>query len=152
MAASQDTLSVLNDPLAQELLNSTTPAHLAYSWTDGTPRVVPIWFQWTGKELVFCSVVNAAKLKAIVDGSKVAVTIDGNVWPYKVLLIRGTVKTTQFDGVVPDYRKTAERYLGPEGAKGFIGAIEGTGLPMKRIGVTPTWVKIIDFVTRWPTG
>ncbi len=77
-------------------------------------------------------------------------TIDGNTWPYEILLIRGPVKTTLFNGVVPDYPATVERYLGPEGAKMFIGAIEGTGLPMKRIAVKPDWVGLIDFQTRWP--
>ena len=37
-------LACLVDPVAQELLASAVPARLAYSWKDGTPRVVPIWF------------------------------------------------------------------------------------------------------------
>lgn len=44
MAGHQGDLALLNDPIAQALLQSTIPARLAYSWTDGTPRVVPIWF------------------------------------------------------------------------------------------------------------
>ena len=31
-----------NDPVAQQLLQATGPAKFAYTWTDGTPRVVPI--------------------------------------------------------------------------------------------------------------
>lgn len=150
MPEKQGSLALLNDPVVQRLLHSATPSHLAYVWTDGTPRVVPIWFQWTGEEIVFCSVVTSLKLKALTDGARVAVTIDGTTWPYEILLIRGPVKTTLFDGVVPDYRVTAERYLGPQGAKMFIGAIESTGQPMKRIGVKPDWVGLIDFQTRWP--
>ena len=111
---------------------------------------MPIWFQWTGEEVVFCSVTNSLKLKALTDCARVAITIDGTTWSYEILLIRGPVKTTLFDGVVPDYRVTAERYLSPQGAKMFIGAIESEGLPMKRIGVKPDWVGLIDFQTRWP--
>ena len=48
-------LDVLNDKVAQELLASTQLARLAYTWRDGTPRVVPIWFHWTGSELVMAS-------------------------------------------------------------------------------------------------
>ena len=48
MAGHQGDLALLDDPVAQTLLQSTIPARLAYSWTDGTPRVVPIWFHWTG--------------------------------------------------------------------------------------------------------
>jgi hypothetical protein len=39
MAGHQGDLALLNDPIAQALLQSTIPARLAYSWTDGTPRV-----------------------------------------------------------------------------------------------------------------
>ncbi len=35
-------LELLNDPVAQELLSSTHLARLAYTWRDGTPRVIPI--------------------------------------------------------------------------------------------------------------
>jgi hypothetical protein len=52
MTASQGSLELLHDPIAQELLRSTLPARLAYTWPDGTPRVVPIWFHWTGEEIV----------------------------------------------------------------------------------------------------
>jgi len=47
MATQQGDLALLDDPVAQELLRSTNLAKLAYVWTDGTPRVVPIWFEWT---------------------------------------------------------------------------------------------------------
>ena len=52
MPAQQGDLALLHHPVAQELLHSTNPARLAYSWHDGTPRVVPIWFHWTGQEVV----------------------------------------------------------------------------------------------------
>jgi len=45
-------MDVLNDEVAQELLHSQELAKLAYNWTDGTPRVVPIWFHWDGQEIV----------------------------------------------------------------------------------------------------
>ena len=54
-------LEQLNDPVAHELLTSRELARLAYTWTDGTPRVVPIWFQWTGVAVVVSSPVRAPK-------------------------------------------------------------------------------------------
>ncbi len=48
MPADQGNLSLLQSPVAQELLQSTIPARLAYNWTDGTSRVIPIWFHWNG--------------------------------------------------------------------------------------------------------
>lgn len=53
MTTRQGDVTLLNDPVAQKLLQAPIPAHLAYVWTDGTPRVVPIWFHWTGNEVVF---------------------------------------------------------------------------------------------------
>jgi hypothetical protein len=41
MAVAQGDPELLDDPIAQELLHSTIPARLAYTWPDGTPRVVP---------------------------------------------------------------------------------------------------------------
>jgi nitroimidazol reductase NimA-like FMN-containing flavoprotein (pyridoxamine 5'-phosphate oxidase superfamily) len=35
---------------AQELLESSSAAHLAYIGTDGTPRVIPVGFWWTGEQ------------------------------------------------------------------------------------------------------
>ena len=52
MPVQQGTIELLQHPASKELLKSTIPARLAYVWTDGTPRVVPIWFHWNGRELV----------------------------------------------------------------------------------------------------
>ena len=52
MTAPRGSLELLNDPIAQELLRSTTPARLAYARPVGTPRVEPIWFHWTGDGVV----------------------------------------------------------------------------------------------------
>jgi len=40
--------SELSEPGPQELLASTSGAHLAYLAQDGTPRAVPVGFFWTG--------------------------------------------------------------------------------------------------------
>ena len=58
----QGGLDLLQHPAAQELLRSKIPARLAYVWTDGTPRVIPIWFHWNGKEIVMATPPRAPKL------------------------------------------------------------------------------------------
>jgi hypothetical protein len=72
---------LLQDPVAQELLASRIPARLAYTWTDGTPRVVSIWFHWDGTDLVMGTLPGAPKLKALHTGDRVAITIDTNAHP-----------------------------------------------------------------------
>jgi hypothetical protein len=152
MATKQGELGLLDHPVAQELLRSTVPARLAYNWTDGTPRVVPIWFHWDGKEIVMGTPPGAPKLKALGRSSKVAVTIDSNSWPHHVLLIRGTARVTEVQGVVSEYAAAAERYLGAEGGKGWVQQAGGLFKTMGRVAVTPEWVAIHDFETRWPSA
>jgi nitroimidazol reductase NimA-like FMN-containing flavoprotein (pyridoxamine 5'-phosphate oxidase superfamily) len=88
MTNRQGELSLLEDQVAQQLLQSTIPARLAYTWADGSPRVVPIGFHWNGKELVFGTPTDAPKMKVLRDGVSVAVTIDRDSVPYHVLLLR----------------------------------------------------------------
>ena len=92
MSVKQGDLSLLQHPAAQELLHSKIPARLAYVWTDGTPRVVPIWFHWNGREVVMGTPPRAPKLKALARNPKVSLTIDDNDFPHKVLLIRGSAR------------------------------------------------------------
>ena len=61
----QGSLELLQHPVSQELMQSKIPARLAYIWTDGTPRVVPIWFHWDGKEFILATPPKAPKLKAL---------------------------------------------------------------------------------------
>ena len=90
-APQQGDLGLLDDAAAQQLLSSAAPAHLAYTWSDGTPRNTPIWFHWNGRSVVMCSPSNAPKVKTLTDGMPVAVTIHGDAWPYAALLLRGSV-------------------------------------------------------------
>jgi hypothetical protein len=39
-------LGLLQHAKSKELLESKIPARFACLWTDGTPRVIPIWFHW----------------------------------------------------------------------------------------------------------
>jgi hypothetical protein len=151
MAAAQGDTHLLMDPVAQALLASRQPAHLAYCWSDGTPRVVPIWFTWTGQTLVFGTPPKAPKLKALRQRADVAVTIDdAGAWPYKALLVRGTANVEILDDVVPEYADAAHRYFGPEQGAAWLRQLEGQ--PMARVSVTPTWVAVLDFETRFPSA
>lgn len=149
MATKQGDLSLLNDPVAQELLQSRIPARLAYVWPDGTPRVVPVWFHWNGKEVIIGSLPGIPKLKALQENPHVALTIDTETFPAQALMIRGTA-TVEMVPQVPEYAAAAERYIGTEGAAAWMGQVGGLFTEMARIVVTPTWVGILDFETRFP--
>ncbi len=110
-APEQGAVGLLEDHAAQRLLVSPVPAHLAYTWRDGTPRNTPIWFHWDGRAVVMCSPSTAPKVGVLTQGSPVAVTIHGTDWPFAVLLLRGIVDDAeQLDGVAPEYRASATRW------------------------------------------
>jgi len=148
----QGDLSLLQNPVSQELLRSKIPARLAYVWIDGTPRVVPIWFHWNGKEIVMATPPKAPKLKALAKNPKVSLTIDDNVFPHKVLLIRGSARLESVEGIVPEYAAAAERYFDQELAKQWLGQLRTLVASMVRITVTPEWVGLLDFQTRFPSA
>ena len=152
MPVKQGSLELLQHPAAQELLHSTIPARLAYVWMDGTPRVVPIWFHWNNREVVLASPAKAPKLKALRKNPKVAITIDENTFPHKVLLVRGAARLEAMKGIVPEYAMAAERYFGKEQAKAWLSQLASMIQEMVRITVTPEWVGVLDFQTRFPSA
>src|SRR5271154_792819 len=152
MPVEQGSLALLQHPASKELLESKIPARLAYVWTDGTPRVIPIWFHWNGREIVMASPEKAPKLKALARNPKVSLTIDDNVFPHKVLLIRGSARLETVAGVVPEYATAAERYFGPEQGPAWIAQLQTLISNMVRITVAPEWVGLLDFQTRFPSA
>ena len=146
----QGSLDLLNDSVAKTLMDSANPARLAYTWLDGSPRVVPIWFHWNGHQFVLGSPPKAPKLVALAADPKVSLTIDDNAWPYKVLLVRGRAEVEMVDDVSPEYELSATRYFGPEQGPAWVSTLRGK--PMARIAITPNWVGILDFETRFPSA
>src|SRR4051812_40596965 len=152
MTTSQGDLALLEDEVAQRLLQSPRPARLAYQWTDGTPRVVPIWFHWTGKQIVFDTPPDSPKMKALRDGARVAVSLDTDEMPYKVLQIRGSIRMDTVDGLAPEYEAMCLRILDEEPAQAWLGNMRAFTAHMTRIFVTPDWVAVLDFETRFPSA
>lgn len=146
----EDIRKTLNDPVAQELLKSKILARVAYSGLDGLPRVIPIWFHWNGKQFIIGSLPASPKVKALKKNPKVALTIDENSFPPRVLLVRGTAITEVIAGVVSEYADAARRYLGEEQGQGWVEQARGLYKQMARIAIEPEWVKVLDFQTRFP--
>ena len=112
--------------------------------------MVPIGFHWNGKEFVLGTFPDTVKMHALHDGDKVALSIDSDTMPYKVLRIRGSVRTDVVDGVAPEYEAMTLRSLGDEVGRGWIEQMRPMVSRMARIFVTPEWVCVQDFQTRFP--
>jgi Pyridoxamine 5'-phosphate oxidase len=92
----------LDRPLSRQLL-ARDLTRLGYVATDGTPRTVPIAFTWNGSQLVMCTTKNAPKLAALRQNPAVALTIDTEVHPPKILVIRGRAELDVVDGIPEEY-------------------------------------------------
>jgi Pyridoxamine 5'-phosphate oxidase len=156
----QGDLALLDTELAQRLLAAPIPARMAFIALDGTPRVTPSWFHWTGRDLVMVTYVAgpnigirhpAARLAALRARPDVAVTIDTETFPPQSLSLRGRVEITEVDGLAPEYAAAARRYLGEEAAAGMLAGMGQPGTVQARIALRPTWVGLLDFDTRMPS-
>jgi len=156
----QGDLALLETETAQRLLASAIPARMAFVAPDGTPRIVPTWFHWTGEELVMPTYIAgpqigirhpAARLAALRARPDVAVSIDTETFPPQSLTLRGKVEITEVDGLAPEYAAAARRYLGEEAAAGMLAGLDQPGTMQARIALRPAWVGLIDFVTRMPS-
>jgi hypothetical protein len=152
MTTRQGSLELLDDPVAQALLSSTLPARLAYTWTDGTPRIVPIGFHWNGSEIVLGTFPGSPKMRVLRDGTAVAVSIDTDAMPYKVLQLRGTVRTDVVDGIAPEYEAMTLATFGEEAGRAWLATMSSLCPRMARIFIQPTWAAVLDFETRFPSA
>ena len=143
---------VLNRPISQELL-ARDLTRLAYVAKDGTPRNVPIGFTWNGSEVVVCTPTNAPKLASLRANPAVALTIDTEVHPPKLLLIRGRAELDVVDGIPDEYLQMNGSYeMTPEQRVHWESEVRSLYDRMVRIVITPTWAKLIDFETTLPTS
>jgi hypothetical protein len=135
---------VLNRPISQELL-ARDLARLAYVAKDGTPRSIPIGFVCTAK--------NAPKLPALRHNPAVALTIDTEVHPPKILLVRGRAELDVVEGIPEEYLEMNGTYeMTPEQRVGWEAEVRSLYDGMVRIVVTPSWAKLIDFETTLPSA
>ena len=143
---------VMADPIAQELLQSAIPARLAYMARDGSPRAIPIAFHWNGLKIVLGTVPKSAKVRALQQYPQVALTVDTESQPPHVLMVRGTAAVQLVDGVFNDYLAGSRKLIAPDQWDDFEAQVRGLYKQMARIEITPTWAKVLDFVTRAPSA
>jgi Pyridoxamine 5'-phosphate oxidase len=144
--------AILNLPISQELL-ARDLLRMAYVAKDGTPRNVPIAFAWNGSEIVVCTPKNAPKLPSLRRNPVVALTIDTEAHPPKILLIRGRAELDVVDGIPEEYLQANGSYeMTPEQRVEWEAEVRSLYDGMVRVVITPTWAKLIDFETTLPTA
>ncbi|WP_433212034.1 pyridoxamine 5'-phosphate oxidase family protein [Microtetraspora malaysiensis] len=145
----QGDLRLLDTPTAQHLLTTSLVTRLAYTGKDGTPRLIPVNFLWTGDELVIAAFAGTYKIRDLRARPDVATCIDTTDAPPQVLMLRGQVTLTEVEGVLPEYATMQRRMMGEDAGAAYIQAIDQPGLRMVRIALRPTWVGVLDFRRRF---
>lgn len=146
-----DVAEVMAKPIAQHLLlNSPIPARLAYVGVDGDPRVVPVGFLWDGEKVSVGSATTSAKVEALRRNPRVAITIDTEDLPPRVLLIRGAAEVEVVDGVAEEFIKASKKRIPDDAWEGWLQGQHALYRQMALITVEPDWAKLIDFETTIP--
>lgn len=132
---------------AQELLTTARLARLAYLGTDGTPRVVPVGFLWTGSQVVVCTAATAPKVASLTARPDVALTIDAGETPAEArsVTIRGRVDVEIVEGVADEYLAATAKLMDADELARFAEACRALYDRMARITVTPTWARYHNF-------
>ena len=100
-----------------------------------------------------CTTKNAPKLPALRHNPAVALTIDTEVHPPKILLVRGQAELDVVEGIPDEYLQTNDTYaMTPEQRVEWEAEVRSLYDGMVRIVVTPTWAKLIDFETTLPSA
>ncbi|WP_119697853.1 pyridoxamine 5'-phosphate oxidase family protein [Microbacterium halotolerans] len=149
---STEVVRILSLPYSEELL-ARDILRMAYVAKDGSPRIVPMGFVWNGTSIVVCTTTNAPKLRHLRENPQVALTIDTEVFPPKILLIRGDADLELVDGIPDEYMSANNVYsMTDEQRTEWEKEVRSLYKQMYRITITPTWAKLIDFETTLPSA
>ena len=114
---------------------------------------MPIGFTWNGEQVVMCTAKNAPKLPALRGNPAVALTIDTEEYPPRILLIRGRAELDVVDGIPDEYLESSGAYRMTPGQRAeWEAGVRSLYDGMVRIVVTPAWAKLIDFDTTLPSA
>jgi PPOX class probable F420-dependent enzyme len=110
------------DPKARDLLAQPIVGNLGLYGLDGYPRVIPVWFTFTGDEVQVASPPGAYKSRALRKDPRATLTVSTASTPYHVVSVSGKVRIEVMDEPrrVEFVTGIALRYLGPEGGQQYI--------------------------------
>lgn len=138
------------DPVVQKLLQAPIPARVAYIGLDSQPRVFPISYLWDGQYFVFASPPTWYKVRSIEANPNVALTVDTTDFPPLILSARG-IASIEYDQGLPDvYVEASRRIVGEDKMPEWERNVRSEDRNMALIRVKPTWLKVVDFETRYP--
>jgi PPOX class probable F420-dependent enzyme len=107
----------LSEDQRESFLKEARVAALGTVGVDGTPHVVPVWYEYAGGRFYIISGSSAAKARHIRRDGRASLCIDDRTAPYKAVVVSGKAAVSE-EGVREMAYRIAQRYMGPEeGAK-----------------------------------
>ena len=110
------------------LLEKPRTGKIATVREDGSPHVVPIWFDLDGDTLVFTTWHTTIKAANIHRDSRVSICVDDPRPPFAFVLLEGTARMEANSPELETWTtRIAGRYMGPDLAESFgkRNAVEG---------------------------
>jgi len=102
------------------------------------PLAVPLWYDYRpGGEISLITARDSRKTALIRAAGRVTVTVQNGEAPYRYASAEGPVTAIEESVTVEQRWELARRYLGPEGADGYIGNTAGLTEQMVHIRVRP---------------
>lgn len=114
-------MSDARDKALEFLSDGARIGRLATVSEDGTPHVVPIWFERDGERLLVHTQGESRKARNVAATGKFALTVDVDTMPYKGVMVAGPARVAGADEVDPIelVNRLAVAYMGPEAGPGF---------------------------------
>jgi PPOX class probable F420-dependent enzyme len=121
-------------------LRETRIAKLATLNADGSPNVVPVWFEWDGQTAVLFTSRTSSKVKRIARDARVALSVEEPVGVSEAWVTIEGVATIE-PGGMELARRLAARYYSPERATAALESWEKQAESWVVVRVTPTRVR-----------
>lgn len=110
------------DPEGRRLLTEPNIGHLGFHGLDDYPRVIPVWFKFTGDEVQVASPPNQYKCRALRADPRAVLMVSTPKQPYRFASASGPVDIEVIEQPerIAFVREIAERYLGPDDGRRYI--------------------------------
>jgi PPOX class probable F420-dependent enzyme len=122
-------------------LNETRIAKLATLQADGSPTIVPVWFEWDGSTAAIFTSRKSPKIQRLRADARVALSVEQPVGVSEAwVTIEGTV-TIESDGGIELARRLAARYYSPEQVAAVMQGWEAMADEWVVLRVTPARIR-----------
>ncbi len=127
---------------ADEFLAGTRIAKLVTLYADGSPTVVPVWFEWDGTVARLFTMRTDEKIRRIKADPRVCLSVEEPVGIDEAwVTIEGTARLVD-EGVIELVRRLANRYYEPAKAARQIGAWEAEAGKWVIVEIVPARIRV----------